>query len=323
MRIADLGTALDWAAAEGWNPGLDDASAFLAADSRGFLMGWIGEEAVACISVVRHSPVFGFLGLYLCRPAWRGRGYGWALWQAGLAHLGDRSIGLDGVLAQQANYRRSGFVGTGRTIRHVGTLAPGPAGDLVAASRHLPALAALDRRATGIDRPAFLAAWLADTATRRTLALVQGGEARAFGTVRICREGLKIGPLIAPDRSDALGLLGALAGRFPDRPIAIDVPEFEPGRRRPRGEPRPPTRLRDGPHVSWPRPERAAGSGLGRGDPRARLRTRARRPEPGGAGGRRRGRRRGRWRRRGGYRRAPARSAGGRRLRGRRSPPRA
>ena len=173
MGVAELGTALDWAAAEGWNPGLDDASAFLAADPRGFLMGWVGDDAVACISVVRHSPAFGFLGLYLCRPAWRGQGYGWALWQAGLAHLGDRTVGLDGVLAQQANYRRSGFAGTGRTVRHLGTPAPAPAGDLAAASGHLPALAALDRRATGIDRPAFLAAWLADTATRRTLALVE------------------------------------------------------------------------------------------------------------------------------------------------------
>ena len=228
MGVAELGTALDWAAAEGWNPGLDDASAFLAADPRGFLMGWVGDDAVACISVVRHSPAFGFLGLYLCRPEWRGQGYGWALWQAGLAHLGDRTVGLDGVLAQQANYRRSGFAGTGRTIRHLGTPAPAPAGDLAAASGHLPALAALDRRATGIDRPAFLAAWLADTATRRTLALVEQGEARAFGTVRVCREGLKIGPLIAPGRSDALRLVGALAGRFPGRPLAIDVPESNP-----------------------------------------------------------------------------------------------
>jgi hypothetical protein len=44
MGVAELGTALDWAAAEGWNPGLDDASAFLAADPRSVLMGWVGDE---------------------------------------------------------------------------------------------------------------------------------------------------------------------------------------------------------------------------------------------------------------------------------------
>ena len=33
MRRADLDIAIDWAAAEGWNPGLDDAEAFLAADA--------------------------------------------------------------------------------------------------------------------------------------------------------------------------------------------------------------------------------------------------------------------------------------------------
>ena len=35
MTLADLAMVLDWAAAEGWNPGLDDAAAFLAADPEG------------------------------------------------------------------------------------------------------------------------------------------------------------------------------------------------------------------------------------------------------------------------------------------------
>ena len=109
MRRADLDIAIDWAAAEGWNPGLDDADAFLAADPQGFLMGWLGDEPVACISVVAYGAAYGFLGFYICRPEFRGQGHGWALWQAGIARLGDRTIGLDGVVEQQANYARSGF----------------------------------------------------------------------------------------------------------------------------------------------------------------------------------------------------------------------
>src|SRR3954468_917648 len=35
---------LDWAAAEGWNPGLHDAEAFLAADPEGFLLGRLDGE---------------------------------------------------------------------------------------------------------------------------------------------------------------------------------------------------------------------------------------------------------------------------------------
>ena len=37
MGAADVVRAADWAAAEGWNPGLSDAVAFQAADPTGFL----------------------------------------------------------------------------------------------------------------------------------------------------------------------------------------------------------------------------------------------------------------------------------------------
>lgn len=223
MTIADLGLALDWAAAEGWNPGLGDAAAFHAADPGGFLMGRVGEEAVAAVSVVRHDPTYAFLGLYLCRPNWRGRGLGWAVWQAGLALAGERTIGLDGVAAQQENYRRSGFVSAGRTIRHVGVIPSGPMDGLAAVTAS--EAAELDQAATGIRRPAFLAAWLADTADRRSLCLSDDGVVRGFGTVRRCREGVKVGPLTAGSAEDACRLLRALAGIFPGQPLMLDVPD--------------------------------------------------------------------------------------------------
>lgn len=226
MGVDDLRLCLDWAAAEGWNPGLGDAAAFHAADPGGFLMGWVGAEPVAAVSVVRHDPALAFLGLYLCRPEWRGRGIGLALWRAGLALAEGRAVGLDGVAAQQANYRRSGFVPAGRTIRHAGRVPPGPAEGLAPLSAG--EAAALDRAATGIGRPAFLAAWLADTGDRRSLGLRRAGAVAAFGTVRRCREGVKVGPLLAGSDGDARRLLRALAGLFPEGPLALDVPDGNP-----------------------------------------------------------------------------------------------
>lgn len=226
MAPADVERALDWAAAEGWNPGLDDAGAFRAADPDGFLMGWEGDEPVACISVVRHAPGYGFLGLYICRPEWRGRGYGRALWQAGLARLGGGTVGLDGVPAQQANYARSGFVADRRTIRHAGVVAARPAaGAVPATAAMLPDLLALDRVASGVARPAYLSPWFTDTGARRTLVLLRDGRPVAVGTVRRCRESLKVGPLLAPEAADAATLLGALAAVWAGAPLAIDVPE--------------------------------------------------------------------------------------------------
>src|SRR5262249_25159801 len=100
-----------WAEREGWNPGLHDGPCFLAADPAGFFLAERAGEPVACISCAGYDDEFGFLGQYVTRPEMRGRGYGLRVWQAGMAHLGTRrNVGLDGVLAQQANYERSGFV---------------------------------------------------------------------------------------------------------------------------------------------------------------------------------------------------------------------
>ena len=109
MRCEDLGYALDLAASEGWNPGLHDAQCFLAADPRGFLLGELRGRRVGCISAVAYGTGYGFVGLYIVEASARGRGYGLRLWNAALARLSGRNIGLDGVVAQQRNYARSGF----------------------------------------------------------------------------------------------------------------------------------------------------------------------------------------------------------------------
>jgi RimJ/RimL family protein N-acetyltransferase len=126
MTRGEIDLAVDWAAAEGWNPGLHDAESFHAADAEGFLVGLLDDEPIACISVVRYEDTFGFLGFYIARPEFRGQGYGWRIWQAGMERLADRIVGLDGVVAQQENYRKSGFVLAYRNLRHEGK-AVGPA----------------------------------------------------------------------------------------------------------------------------------------------------------------------------------------------------
>ncbi|MER2509973.1 MAG: GNAT family N-acetyltransferase [Amaricoccus sp.] len=229
MSLADLDRVLDWAADEGWNPGLDDAAAFHAADPDGFLMGWVGDEPVAAISVVRHNPSYGFLGLFITRPEWRGQGVGGKLWQAGMDHLGDRIVGLDGVLAQQGNYARAGFALAHRTIRFAASAPPDPWPPARRVEpRMLPDLVGLDTFVSGEERADYLGAWFTDTPTRRTLALVDSGEITGVGTIRACREGYKVGPLIAPKVAEAASLLRALAAAIGTRSVLIDMPEANP-----------------------------------------------------------------------------------------------
>lgn len=227
MSLAELDEVLGWAAAEGWNPGRDDATAFLDADPDGFLVGRLDGAPVAAISVVNHSPEVAFLGLYLCRPEFRGRGLGLAVWNAGLAHAGHRAVLLDGVPAQQANYLRSGFAPLGRTIRFRGSQAAPPRQRPTERPRplveaDLPALIAADARVQGYARPAYIGPWFSGAPSRRTLVFGPAGAPTAWATGRMCREGIKIGPLFARTQAHAVGLLAALSSGVT---CMIDVPE--------------------------------------------------------------------------------------------------
>ncbi|MGO4387528.1 GNAT family N-acetyltransferase [Microvirga sp. 2YAF29] len=227
MSREDLDRAVDWAATEGWNPGLKDAECFQVADPAGFLMGFAGDEPVAAISVVRYGDKFGFLGLYIVRPEWRGRGFGYRLWQAGMEHLKDRVVGLDGVVAQQANYARSGFVLAHRNVRFCGT----PQIDAPEDARLQSVSPALVADVLSYDRPFFPAAretflrcWLKSDA-REALAFVEDGSVRGYGVVRACRSGFKIGPLFANSDSEAELLFRALASKAKGAPVFLDIPE--------------------------------------------------------------------------------------------------
>jgi len=229
MTRADLERTLAWAEAEGWNPGLDDARVFHAADPLGFFMGWQGAEPAAAIAVVNYDAGFGFLGLYIARAEFRGQGLGMALWREALRRRPAKLIGLDGVVAQQANYARSGFRLAYPNIRFGGRapISGASAGAVkLVAAREVPfdLLAAYDRRGFPAPRPGFLSLWL-DPAHGAALAAIADGRVCGLGAVRACRKGFKIGPLFADDEGIADALFLALAARAGDAPLFLDVPE--------------------------------------------------------------------------------------------------
>ena len=230
MRREELDLALDWAAAEGWNPGLSDAPCFFAADPGGFLLAELAGEPVGCVSAVRYGDGFGFLGFYIVRPGHRGRGHGLALWRTAMARLRPGTVGLDGVVAQQANYRRSGFDLLHRNIRFGAARPVAPAaaapGVTIRAAADLPfeSLAAFDRRFFPAPRDAFLRAWTGAAGHVARVAVGPGG-VRGLAVLRPCREGSKIGPLFAKDGAAARALFAALLEAAPPGPVFLDLPE--------------------------------------------------------------------------------------------------
>jgi len=231
MRRDEVDIAVEWAAREGWNPGLHDADAFHAADPSGFLIGLLGDEPVATISVVKYGRSFGFLGFYIVKPGCRGKGYGIRIWEAGLKYLAGCTIGLDGVVAQQDNYRKSGFTLAYRNVRYEGRglgKTPWPSGIVELSSLPFEVVEAYDRPFFPAARSQFLKAWI-HPPDGKALGILQGGVLAGYGVIRRCRSGHKIGPLFA-DRSDlAEALFAALTSSVePGAPVYLDTPQVNP-----------------------------------------------------------------------------------------------
>jgi len=227
MSRADLDVAIDWAAVEGWNPGLADAECFLQTDPDGFLMGFVDGRPVASLSVIAYDDQFGFLGFYIVHPDYRGLGHGWTLWQAGMEYLAGRTVGLDGVVAQQHNYAKSGFVLAHRNIRYGGRVTVDTSPDSLVPVTEIPleTLADYDAALFPARRAAFLRCWLGPRRRFGLAAHRHGGAIAGYGVIRECRDGFKIGPLFADDVETADRLFRGLLAHTGSATVFLDPPE--------------------------------------------------------------------------------------------------
>jgi len=225
MRADEIEMAIDWAAAEGWNPGLADARCFASVDPAGFLMGEVDGKPVAVVSAVNYDDRFAFLGFFIVRPELRGHSYGLQVSQAALAHAGTRTMGLDGVVEQQHNYAKSGFVHAYNNIRYGGVPEAVQADGATVPLSEVPFedIVADDARVFPATRPFFWLAWLAAPG-HRGRALVRDGKLAAWGVIRPCRRGRKIGPLVADDHGAAQAVFAALVGDEGGE-VFLDVPQ--------------------------------------------------------------------------------------------------
>jgi GNAT superfamily N-acetyltransferase len=241
MQRPELDDALAQAAAEGWNPGRNDAEAFWRADERGFFLGLLDGRPAASIAAVRYEgdasgPAFGFVGLYIVRQDLRGRGYGMRLWRESLSTLGTPTIGLDAVVAHLDTYRRDGFELARLSSRYEspaqglgGTVGGGaaPEGLRPLAETPFAEVLAYDRLCFPARREAFLRAWTT-LPGHAALGLSRGGRLAGYGVVRPCGTGSKIGPLFADDEAAAHILFHGLCAAAPQAPVYFDAPTSNP-----------------------------------------------------------------------------------------------
>lgn len=235
MTRSEATQLVDWAAAEGWNPGLHDADVFWHADPDAFIAAELHGELVGGGTITAYQRAFGFMGFFIVHPAFRGRGLGHTLWLSRRDRLLDRldqgaSIGMDGVFDMQAYYARGGFAFSHRDIRfraEVPSNGAAPAADpSIVGLEQVPFddVLAYDRACFPADRTRFLRAWI-DQPDARALGHVRDGKLAGYGVVRRCREGCKVGPLFADDAAAAQALYTQLAGFAMGGPLFLDVPE--------------------------------------------------------------------------------------------------
>jgi GNAT superfamily N-acetyltransferase len=228
MERSELDFAIELAAKEGWNPGLHDADCFYQADPNGFFVGLLDDRPVACISAVSYTGSFGFIGSFIVLPEYRGHEYGLRLGYAAIDYLREHNIGVDGVVEQQANYKRAGFKLVYRNIRFEGaveTQSTDSSVILPLSAVPFDQVCAYDRRCFPAHRERFLRCWI-NMPESRGVSFMESGAVAGYGVVRKCRRGYKVGPLFANNVNIAEALFRNLMnGLAEGSPIFLDVPE--------------------------------------------------------------------------------------------------
>ncbi len=236
MQLPDVQLALDWALLEGWNPGINDARAFYAADKAGFFIGKLNEKPVGCVSIVCYDATFAFIGLYIVKPEYRGQGYGTQIWQNAWQKMNERldlnrcSVGLDGVVEREKTYRDIGFIPAYRHIRHVyESNDSGVVPDSVVPLSTIPftEILSYDEQLFPTSRPQFLEPWI-NVPNGYAYGVVESGKLKGYGVIRPCYKGFKIGPLFGDSPEIAECLFQALTTHAAQQPVFIDIPDINP-----------------------------------------------------------------------------------------------
>ena len=227
MKKNDLKLAIKWAENEGWNPGVHDTDSFYQTDPNGFFIGHLGQEPISCISAVAYDDKFGFLGFYIVKPEFRGRGFGIKIWERGIEYLQDRNIGLDGVLAQQQNYEKCGFKPSHKNIRFSGIVEK--TRDISEnlcdlRSFSIEKLVKYDTKIFSVNRSKFILEWI-NQSQSKALGFLSGNDLKGYGVIRPCGIGFKIGPLFAGNEQIAQELFQGLIQNLTGKTVFLDVPE--------------------------------------------------------------------------------------------------
>lgn len=214
---------------EGWAVNRERFEAYLAHDPDGCFLATERDQPVGMVTTTSFG-ASAWIGNLIVEPGFRGQGIGRALMEHGLDHLrarGASTVRLEGDPAGIPLYRKLGFVDEFDSLRftRAGSTTRPPLGDSVVGRivpNDLNEVAALDAEIFGADRRRFLELVLSCA----ELAIVgrRNGSIVASLFAIPTDLGLRVGPCVAVDLSDARPLIDSAVVAAAGRPVLIGVP---------------------------------------------------------------------------------------------------
>ena len=225
MSPEEISFALDWAADEGWNPGVYDAESFYNADPKGFFIGELYGRPIGCISAVRYSNNYGFFGLFIVEEEFRRQWFGAYLARTALSYLGKRNIGLNGEPDKIDIYKKIGFKFAYNVLEFEAT-GKGHITKDITDAKDIPfeQLVKYDAKMFSAKRPDFLKTWISQPESS-AICIYRNKKIQGFGVIRKSNSGFRIGPLFADTLNDAETIYVALSSTAPHENIYLEIPE--------------------------------------------------------------------------------------------------
>jgi ribosomal protein S18 acetylase RimI-like enzyme len=236
MQRPEVDVLVNWAAQEGWNPGLHDAETFWQTDSKAFIAALVQDKMIGGGAITSYEGIYGFMGFFIVKPEYRGLGLGRKLWYFRRQRMLERlspgaSVGLDAAFQMQDFYGEGGFKFSHRNLRFsmavplkVASNGSGNFEILPLAEIPFDQLLQYDVTCFPAGREKFLRTWLNQEGAQ-ALGVLQSGTLKGYGVIRRCGEGCKVGPLFANNGQLAEALLIELTKFSSGGAVFLDVPE--------------------------------------------------------------------------------------------------
>jgi GNAT superfamily N-acetyltransferase len=226
LQPGDLEAGLRLSTQAGWNQVAADWRRVFDLCPDGCLAGRLDGRLVATGSVANIGDRIRWIGLILVDESVRGQGFGGTMMDhcLDLARAGGNTIvGLDASDLGRPIYLKKGFVDVAPIDRWTGVLRPqGDPRDIdLGGAQSFDEIAALDRRACGVDRSPLLRNLMSDP--QSVCFLSRGAGLNGFAFLLPGRMSPHLGPVVAPDGAVSSDLFGAAAQNLGSTPVIVDA----------------------------------------------------------------------------------------------------